>query len=131
MQSASTARARKPRSPVFWQARVVCAEQGVTIDCRLRNLSETGAKLEIDGSVPLPAVFEVVAPAKGRVWKARSVWRGATETGVEFIIEGGAAARLDPEARIARLEAEKETLLAKLKALQAEFAARVARDDQL
>ena len=137
MQNAALAQpARKPRSgarnPVLWQARVVCREQGLTIDCRLRNLSENGAKLEIDGSVPLPATFEVVAPAKGRTWRARSIWRHAGETGVELIRDGeAAAARLDPEERIRRLEAEKEKLLAKLKALQAEFAARVARDEQL
>ena len=82
--------------------------------------------------MPLPATFEVVAPAKGRTWRARSIWRHAGETGVEFIRDGeAAAARLDPEERIRRLEAEKEKLLAKLKALQAEFAARVARDEQL
>ena len=138
MQSAAmTKPARKQRAgtrnPVLWQARVVCKEQGLTIDCRLRNLSETGAKLEIDGSVPLPATFEVVAPAKGRAWRARCVWREAAESGIEFIRDGEAAAdgRLDPEERIRRLEAEKDMLLARLKALQFEFAARVARDEQL
>ena len=117
-----------PRNPVFWQARVVCQEQGVTIECRLRNLSETGARLEIDGAVPLPATFDIVAPAKGKTWRARSVWRQGSETGVAFIRDTAADKRLDPEARIRELEAQNEILLAKLKAMAVELAARVARD---
>ena len=137
MQSSTAApRASKPRvsprNPVFWQARVVCHEQGLTIDCRLRNLSETGARLEIDGAIPLPATFDIVAPAKGKTWRARSVWRQGSETGVAFIRAGEAAARTnaDPDARIRELTAENERLLAKLKALHVELAARVARDEQ-
>ena len=116
-----------PRNPVFWQARVVCQEQGVTIECRLRNLSETGARLEIDGAVPLPATFDIVAPAKGKTWRARSVWRQGGETGVAFILDK-VGKPLDPDARIRELEAQNEILLAKLKAMAVELAARVARD---
>ena len=117
-----------PRNPVFWQARVVCQEQGVTIECRLRNLSETGARLEIDGAVPLPATFDIVAPAKGKTWRARCVWRQGGETGVAFIRDTAADTHLDPDARIRELEAQNEILLAKLKAMAVELAARVARD---
>ena len=53
------------------------------VPCTVRNLSETGACLEVQTTVGIPATFEFVLPSQPpRTCKV--VWLGDTRLGVHF-----------------------------------------------
>ena len=57
---------------------------GGAIDCRIRNLSGTGAALEIANQVGIPEQFALVVPADGLHLRCHIVWRKEHRIGVEF-----------------------------------------------
>jgi hypothetical protein len=60
------------------------AFSGAVVDCTVRNLSETGAALDIVSSVGIPDHFTLII-AVDRVQKScRVAWRKATRIGVHF-----------------------------------------------
>jgi hypothetical protein len=58
-----------------------------TLDCTLRDLSASGAKLYFSAHVPIPEEFDLELPQKGRTHRARIMWRTADSCGVRFIEE--------------------------------------------
>ena len=56
------------------------------IDCTIRDLTETGAKLRFETVFPLPAQFELFIVDAKAIWPARSAWQKANEAGVEFFL---------------------------------------------
>ncbi len=54
------------------------------IDCTIRDLTETGAKLRFENVFPLPPTFELFIVDAKAIWPARSAWQKGTEAGVEF-----------------------------------------------
>lgn len=57
-----------------------------TFDCKIRNLSEAGAKLAVAGIIGIPDRF-VLAMDDGRRFSCIAVWRTDGEIGVEFAPE--------------------------------------------
>jgi hypothetical protein len=57
---------------------------GVTIDCTVRNLSETGAALEVSSPVGIPDHFTLVIEPNRIHVPSRIVWRKDTRIGVHF-----------------------------------------------
>ena len=55
---------------------------GGSIDCTVRNLSETGAALDVTSQVGIPAEFVLVAD--GIHHQCRVVWRKEKRIGVTF-----------------------------------------------
>jgi hypothetical protein len=55
------------------------------IDCTIRDLSETGAKLRFENVFPLPAQFDLFIVDANAVWPARNAWQKGAEAGVEFL----------------------------------------------
>jgi hypothetical protein len=54
------------------------------MECVIRNLSDSGAKLELKGSVAsIPNTFDLLAPGH-RPHPCRVVWRTLKELGVQF-----------------------------------------------
>jgi zona occludens toxin (predicted ATPase) len=64
--------------------RIVVNDGFSTFDCTIRNLSETGAKLEVTSSLPIPQRFEL-AMHDGRRFACEVAWRTETEIGVRFV----------------------------------------------
>jgi hypothetical protein len=54
-----------------------------TVACTVRNLSETGACLEIDSIFGVPTTFEFVLPERFRR-ACRVVWSNGSRMGVQF-----------------------------------------------
>lgn len=63
--------------------RIVVNDGFSTFDCTIRNLSETGAKLVVTSSLPIPQRFEL-AMNDGRSFACEVAWRTETEIGVHF-----------------------------------------------
>ena len=57
---------------------------GAAIDCTIRNLSETGAALEVSSPVGIPERFTLVVDADHRHLPCRVIWRKETRIGVHF-----------------------------------------------
>jgi hypothetical protein len=57
---------------------------GGAIDCTVRNVSETGAALEVTSPVGIPERFTLVLPTDGLHRPCRIVWRKERRIGVTF-----------------------------------------------
>ena len=57
---------------------------GGTIDCTVRNLSETGAALEVSSPIGIPEHFTLVIEPNAIHVPSRIVWRKDTRIGVHF-----------------------------------------------
>ena len=57
---------------------------GAAFDCTIRNLSETGAALEVISPVGIPERFTLVVEADQRHLPCRVVWRKEKRIGVHF-----------------------------------------------
>jgi len=70
-----------PRTKKLKGARIVWP--GSVVRCIIRNLSETGAKMEAHG--PIPANFELVFDLDQSRRSCRVMWRKEAMIGVKFI----------------------------------------------
>jgi len=72
------------RRRVYKSAHICLNGLRVTIDCLVRNYSDTGARLIVETSLGIPESFDLVregVPTRQR----RVVWRHASEIGVVFV----------------------------------------------
>ena len=73
-----------PRRNTVLPAQIIYNGGRTKMDCIIRNLSESGAKIELAGSVKsVPNTFDLVAPGH-RPHPCRVVWRTLKELGVQF-----------------------------------------------
>jgi hypothetical protein len=101
----------QPRRRQIKAARIVYNNGHVSLDCEVRNLSDTGAQLRIGMVVELPESFSLHLQ-DGRRRSVEFVWRRGDLIGVRFI-DAPAASTAQPTAdvghlleRIARIERE-------------------------
>lgn len=69
----------------FLRAQIIFNNRMSTIDCTIKNISATGAKVALSDSLAVPTEFEIDIPQKGRSYRARLVWREKEAIGVEFL----------------------------------------------
>lgn len=75
---------RAVRQRVLKAGKIAYANGSIVIDCTIRNLSETGARLQVPTSVAIPDRFEFVEAASGKRRPATVVWRKADLMGIRF-----------------------------------------------
>jgi hypothetical protein len=93
------------------RAKILFNNQNTSFDCIVRNVSQTGAKIEVSNTVSVPNHFDLEIPQKGRTYKARIVWRDAEAIGVEFMQGDAGAGSADPaESKLERIERENRRL---------------------
>ena len=73
-----------PRVRTLIAARVIFNNGQSTLDCLIRNLSDTGAKLTVSAAVTLPDCFDLFIPQKSMTRRVRIVWWRGEEVGVRF-----------------------------------------------
>ena len=71
------------RQRMLKEAKVVLADWA-TIDCSIRDLSSTGARLVFGGPTPLPESFEVLMVSAEKLIPAELVWQRGLAAGVHF-----------------------------------------------
>ncbi len=69
----------------FLRAQIIFNNRMSTIDCTIKNISATGAKVALGDTLAVPGEFEIDIPHKGRSYRARLVWRDKEAIGVEFV----------------------------------------------
>jgi hypothetical protein len=70
------------RKRVLKTGQIVLSEKAPKLDCSVRNLSTTGACLQVSTTYGIPANFDVIIEGTRR--HCQSVWRTDTKLGVRF-----------------------------------------------
>ena len=94
----------------FLRARILFNNNSSSIECTIKNISASGAKIEMSSGLSVPNEFDLDVPQKGRVYRARLTWRDSASLGVQFIDRAIDHALPDPH--VARLERENRKLKA-------------------
>lgn len=101
---------RAQRTRTFLGARAVFNSGLSSVECQVRDLSETGAKLIVDEPSYLPEEFQLEVPRRGLSCKAKVRWRSSDAVGIQFVDQPATADEPDPLSRIQQLEAENAVL---------------------
>lgn len=104
-----TDKRREPRKRTFLKGRIVFNGGSSSMDCLVRDLSDSGARIAIDETLLLPEHFLLEIPQKDRTFTAALRWRD--EDGLGVVLDGAAeaaAATQDDVARLRRRVAELE-----------------------
>jgi hypothetical protein len=100
------------RQKSFLQGRIYFNNRRSSIDCLVRDYSETGARLKLSEAITVPEAMELYIPNREEMHRARVEWRSGNEMGVSFGEEVRApsiapdAAQGDLAARVQKLEGE-------------------------
>jgi hypothetical protein len=72
------------RQKSFLQGRIFYNHRRSSVDCLVRDVSDTGAKLVFGGTVNIPDVVELYHSNTDEVRRAKVQWRKGNEMGVDF-----------------------------------------------
>jgi hypothetical protein len=115
------------RQKSFLRGSIQFNNRRTVIDCLVRDISASGARLIFSDSVTVPDVVELYIPQKEQTLRAHVQWRRGEELGVAFAKNARAPApprQADDElaARVEKLEGEIASLKKMVKRLKAEIA---------
>jgi hypothetical protein len=74
----------RPRQRTLKSGKIVFAGGSFSIDCTIRNLSETGARLQVPTTVAIPDKFTLVDAHGGTRREVSVAWRKDDLVGVRF-----------------------------------------------
>lgn len=80
-------RRETPRSRTVLGARAVFNERFSTMDCRVRDISATGARLRFGGPPLVPRWFELMLIERGERRRVERIWTSGQDMGVAFVAE--------------------------------------------
>ncbi len=83
MATTTNEKRRAPRRVLLKSGRIIFNRGRSTVDCVVRNLSKTGARLEVKTVVGIPDAFYLSINESG-TQPCRVVWRRLKEIGVSF-----------------------------------------------
>lgn len=75
---------RDVRKRTFLRGRIVYNAGAASMDCIIRDLSESGARLELSETSALPEVFDLYVQTKDATFRSTMCWRRGGEVGVTF-----------------------------------------------
>lgn len=84
-----------PRSRTFLPARIEISELGTVANCTIRDISDHGARIQIDSELTLPSSFTLHIPRFERIVRVSLKWRRGDRIGVEFAVGVGAGSHPD------------------------------------
>jgi hypothetical protein len=78
------------RQRTFLKGRIVFNNGASSMDCLVRDMSSSGARLALTQTAALPEVFELYIPVKDRSYRSSLRWRRSDGIGITFVEEGAA-----------------------------------------
>ena len=107
-----TERRKATRTRSLLGAVIAFNSRASTMDCQVRNISASGAKVTFTNTAVVPDQFDLTIGRKDRSFRARMVWRNPNEAGVVFTseYEQDVAVPLAWAQRLRECEAEKLSL---------------------
>ena len=116
-----------PRLRSFLKGRVLFNGGQNSLECLIRDISPTGARLELSASVTLPDRFDLFLPHRDETCKVQIQWRRGNQLGVAFEqVERAPAAPPQPQdvaSRVRQLESEVELMRMLLAQMKSELEA--------
>ena len=97
------------------RAKIIFNNRMSTVDCIIKNISPSGARIAVPSSLSLPSEFELDIPLKGKTYRAQMRWRDVENMGVEFVDAATSGETYD--SRLHRLEEENARLRATIQSL--------------
>jgi hypothetical protein len=95
-----------PRSRSLLRGRILFNNDRSALDCIVRNVSDTGARLEVENGHLAPNEFDVFVPQKNRTFHAQLAWRVDENMGVRFVDDSERSEKLREQNRALREENE-------------------------
>src|SRR5436305_11652083 len=77
-------RRARPRKLVLKAGQIISDRIAPTIDCTIRDISESGARLRLTSTTAVPKSFLLLIKGENVVVPVKRVWRNAHEVGVKF-----------------------------------------------
>jgi two-component system cell cycle response regulator len=75
------------RRRVLKPGKIMRVDNQSLVDCQMRDVSDTGARLRCADQASVPKEFYLIFPADGMKCLARVMWRRGDELGIHFIGE--------------------------------------------
>lgn len=75
----------EPRYKVNKKGLIVYAGDELGVDCEIRDLSSTGAKLRLDDDITVPSCFDLTILPENISKKAQVCWRDDRDLGIQFL----------------------------------------------
>ena len=113
---------RETRQRVFLKGRITFNNGASSLDCLVRDLSPTGARLAMSETTTLPEAFDLYIAQKDKTYRATLRWRREDGVGVAFPEAVAAAAPASVPAESAGTDASVSMLLRRVSELEAENA---------
>lgn len=111
-------RRREHRGRTYLGGQIAFNNRWCTIDCLVRNVSQSGARLEFPLPVLVPSELDLIIPVKGYSRRVRVVWKQATTLGVAFTdTNTGTVVPIELARQIRKLKAERDKLAQRVKDL--------------
>lgn len=111
-------RRREHRGRTYLGGQVAFNNRWCTVDCLVRNVSRSGAKLEFAEPVLVPGELDLIIPMKGDSRRVQVVWRRAKTLGVSFVDEDwGTVIPIDVARQIRKLKEERDMLARRVRDL--------------
>jgi hypothetical protein len=82
--------------------RIVFGNLAISYDVIIRNMSDSGARLQVDANANVPGDFYFIVVADHLVARAHVVWRTPKEVGIHYL-EPLRSIRDHPDPRVARM----------------------------
>lgn len=73
------------RQRTLKDGKIITMNDRSVIDCVIRDLSDTGAKIRCGDQIAVPKEFQLFVPQTRLFREARCVWRRGNEIGIRFI----------------------------------------------
>lgn len=106
---------RAPRRRILKSGLVAYNDRHATLSCTVRDISSTGARVRVEGSVSAPDTFDLVIHIDGLEASCEVVWRNGSEIGVRFLAAPRIVAAKRQQVINPLVPAEKPTLRRKPK----------------
>ncbi|TAL77011.1 MAG: PilZ domain-containing protein [Beijerinckiaceae bacterium] len=114
----------------FLRAQIIFNNRMTTIECIIKNISATGARVALDETLAVPTEFDIYIPTRNRSHRARLVWRDKESIGVDFLEETQETASGLPPAQPESSGPVDATRLRELEDQNAQLKARIRRLNQ-
>jgi two-component system chemotaxis response regulator CheY len=79
-----TEKRTSPRRKSFLRGIIYFDKDPISVECTVRNISETGARIKLANHLPRAGAFNLTIPISGKKYKGKIQWQLSDEIGVEF-----------------------------------------------
>jgi hypothetical protein len=115
-------RRRATRKKTLLQGRILFNGGRSSVDCVIRDMSDSGARLKFSSAVPTPEHFELFIPNRDERHEANVQWRRDDEVGVAFDRRKAAVTVTEPHGDEAAQQSDDGDLEERLRRLEKEVA---------